>query len=63
MARASDTNCTILNLRMVQAIDPAATSLLAGTRRELLGLGKVLIFSESSTWWQLLIDAGRMLIA
>lgn len=58
MARASDTNCFILNLRMVQAIDPAATSLLAGTRRELLGLGKVLIFSESSTWWQLLIDAG-----
>ena len=47
-----------LNLRMVQAIDPAATGLLAGTRRELRGLGKLLIFSEASTWWQLLIDAG-----
>lgn len=58
MARASDTNCFILNLRMVQAIDPATTGLLAGTRRELLRLGKVLIFSEASTWWQLLIDAG-----
>ena len=58
MARASDTDCFILNLRMVQAIDPAATGLLAGTRRELRGLGKLLIFSEASTWWQLLIDAG-----
>ena len=39
-------------------VDPAATRLLAGTRRELRGLGKLLIFSEASTWWQLLIDAG-----
>jgi glutaminase len=58
MARAGDTDCVIVNLRMVQAMDQAATRLLAATRRELAGLGKLLIFSEASTWWQLLIDAG-----
>lgn len=58
MARAPDTDCFILNLRMVQAIDPAATRLLAGTRKELLGLGKPLVFSEAAAWWQLLTDAG-----
>ena len=58
MARAGDTDCFIVNLRMVQAIDQAATRLLAGTRKELLRLGKLLVFSEASAWWQLLIDAG-----
>jgi len=58
MARAGDTDCFIVNLRMVQAIDQAAIRLLAGTRRQLLGLGKRLVFSEASAWWQPLIDAG-----
>jgi len=58
MARAGDTDCFIVNLRMVQAMDQAATRLLAATRRELAGLGKLLVFSEASAWWQLLIDAG-----
>ena len=58
MARARDADCLIVNLRMVQAMDQAATRLLAATRRELAGLGKLLVFSEASAWWQLLIDAG-----
>jgi glutaminase len=58
MARAVEAECLIINLRMVQAMDPAATRLLAGTRRELARLGKVLVFSEASAWWQRLVDAG-----
>jgi len=58
MARAVETECLIINLRMVQAMDPAATRLLASTRRELARLGKVLVFSEASGWWQRLVDAG-----
>ncbi|HET9351767.1 MAG TPA: cyclic nucleotide-binding domain-containing protein [Burkholderiales bacterium] len=58
MARAVETECFIINLRMVQAMDPAATRLLAGTRRELARLGKVLVFSEAGAWWQCLVDAG-----
>jgi glutaminase len=58
MARAGESDCLILNLRMVQAIDRAATRLLARTREELVKLGKLLIFSEASTWWKALTDAG-----
>jgi glutaminase len=58
MARAADTDCFIVNLRTVQALDRAATRLLAASRRELAGLGKLLVFSEASAWWQQLIDAG-----
>ena len=46
MARAGEADCFILNLRMVQALDPAATRLLARTREELVKLGKLLIFSR-----------------
>ncbi|HSA88802.1 MAG TPA: glutaminase A, partial [Burkholderiales bacterium] len=58
IARAADADYFVVNLRMVQAMDPAATRLLAGARRELAGLGKLLVFSEASAWWQRLIDAG-----
>jgi glutaminase len=58
IARAADTDCFILNLKMVQALDSAATRLLAGTRRELRNLGKPVVFSEVGAWWQQLIDAG-----
>lgn len=58
MERAVSTDCFVVNLRMVQAIDDAAVRLLAGARKELLRLGKALVFSESDAWWQRLIDAG-----
>jgi glutaminase len=58
MARAADTEHFIVNLRVVQGIDAAATRLLAGTRRELLRLGRTLVFTEAGAWWQQLIDAG-----
>ena len=58
MDRAADTECFVVNLRVVQGIDRAAARLLAGTRTALLGLGKTLVFAEAGAWWQRLIDAG-----
>jgi len=58
MAHAADSECLIVNLRVVQRIDGAAARLLAQTRTELLRLGKPLVFAEAGTWWQVLIDAG-----
>ena len=58
MARATDGEYFILNLRMVQGIDHAATRLLAASRSELLRRGKTLVVTEASAWWQRLIDAG-----
>lgn len=58
MARAADTECFVVNLRVVQGIDRAASRLLAGTRTALLRLGKTLVFAETGVWWQRLIDAG-----
>jgi len=58
MAHAAEAECFILNLRVVQAIDQAAARLLASTRTRLLELGKHLLFTEATAWWQALIDAG-----
>ena len=58
MDRATDTECFVVNLRVVQGIDRAASRLLAGTRTALLRLGKTLVFAEAGAWWQQLIDAG-----
>jgi len=58
MDRATDTECFVVNLRVVQGIDRAASRLLAGTRTALLRLGKTLVFAEAGAWWQRLIDAG-----
>jgi len=58
MARATDTEHFIVNLRVVQGIDAAAARLLAGTRTELRRLGRTLVFTEAGTWWQRLIEAG-----
>jgi glutaminase len=58
MARAPDSECFVLNLRVVQGVDGAAARLLARTRTALLRLGKTLVFAEAGTWWQRLIDAG-----
>ena len=58
MARAADTECFVINLRVVQGVDRTAARLLARTRIALRELGKTLIFAEAGTWWQRLIDAG-----
>jgi len=58
MAHAADTEFFVLNLRMVQRMDPAATRLLASAREEMQAIGKSLAFSDASMWWQQLIDAG-----
>ena len=58
MAHAADSDCFIVNLRMVQHIDRAAIRMLAAIRTEFLGRGKMLVFTEASSWWQRLIDSG-----
>jgi len=58
MARAADTECFVVNLRVVQGIDRAAARLLAGARTALRDLGKSLVFAEATAWWQQMIDAG-----
>jgi len=58
MARSSEADCFVVNLRAVPRIDRAAAGLLAGARTALLRLGKTLDFSEAGTCWKPLIDAG-----
>jgi CRP-like cAMP-binding protein len=58
MARASETECFVVNLGVVQGVDRTAARLLAGTRTALVGHGKTLVFAEAGAWWQRLIDAG-----
>lgn len=58
MERSSDTDCFLLNLRLVQGVSPAAARLLAQTRAELADLGRTLVFTEAGAWWQCLVDAG-----
>jgi ABC-type transporter Mla MlaB component len=58
MARSSEADCFVVNLRAVPRIDRAAAGLLAGARAALLRLGKTLDFSEAGTCWKPLIDAG-----
>ena len=58
MAHATDSECFIVNLRIVQGMDGTAARLLAAARIELKRLGKTLLFSEAGSWWQQLIEAG-----
>ncbi len=58
MARAADTECFIINLGVVQGVDDAAILLLAGTRSELVGIGKPVLFAEADACWKRLIEAG-----
>ncbi len=58
MAHATDSECFIINLRIVQGMDGTAARLLAAARVELQRLGKTLLFSEAGAWWQQLIDIG-----
>ena len=58
MAHAADADYFILNLRMVQRIDPAATRLLAAAHADLERHGKTLVFTEASAWWQQMTAVG-----
>ena len=58
MARSSEADCFVVNLRAVPRIDRAAARLLADARTALLGLGKMLDFTEAGACWQPLVDAG-----
>lgn len=58
MDRASDTDCFIVNLKLVQGINRPAARLLAQTWTALSRLGRHLIFTEAGTCWQALVDAG-----
>jgi glutaminase len=58
MGRLTETDCFILNLRVVQGIDDAAARLLVATLARLKQLGRTLLFTEASDWWKLLTDAG-----
>lgn len=58
MARADNTGCFVVNLRVVQSLDNAAARLLAATRTALRELGKQLLFADAGAWWPALIEAG-----
>ena len=58
MARADTSDAFIVNLRNVQSMDGAAARLLARTHQTLGEIGKAMLFSESSSWWETLTDAG-----
>ena len=58
MERFVDTECFIANLRLVQGINRPAARMLAGAQATLQRQGKTLIFAETGTWWQSLIDVG-----
>lgn len=58
MAHVADTECFVLNLRMVLGIDRAAADLLADTHARLREMGRHVIFSEAADWWPRLTEAG-----
>lgn len=58
MERTGDTDCFLLNMRLVQGISPAAARLLAQTRAALADLGRTLIFAEAGPWAPSLQEAG-----
>lgn len=58
MQHAGDTEYFVLNLRMVQRMDDAATRLLVAARHEMSAIGRPLVLSDASMWWQQLVDAG-----
>ncbi len=58
VTRADTADSFILNLKSVDALDGASARLLAQTRGTLERLGKSLLFTEASSWWEGLIAAG-----
>jgi glutaminase len=55
---SAQTEVFIVNLRLVHRIDRASVNILAELRKELIGTGKMLLFTEPGNFWQSLIDAG-----
>ncbi len=58
MARAETADAFIVNLRSVQSLDGAAARLLARTHATLAGLGRTMLFTEASSWWDTLTEVG-----
>lgn len=58
MDRATETDCFIVNLKLVQGINRPAARLLAETWSALVRLGRQLVFTDAGTCWQDLVDAG-----
>ncbi|HSQ80424.1 MAG TPA: glutaminase A [Casimicrobiaceae bacterium] len=58
MARADSADSFVLNLKSVESLDGAAARLLARVHGTLESLGRSLLFTEASTWWESLTAAG-----
>jgi len=58
MSRTETAERFVVNLRSVQSMDGAAARLLARTHATLTELGKLLLFTEASAWWESLTEAG-----
>ena len=58
MSRVETAERFVVNLRSVQSLDGAAARLLARTHATLAELGKLLLFTEASAWWESLTEAG-----
>jgi hypothetical protein len=56
--RAPDTDVFILNLKLVQGINPPSARLLHQAQCELHKLGKLILFTEASAWWSMLVEVG-----
>jgi glutaminase len=55
---APDTDVFLLNLKLVQGINAPSARLLLDTQVALQAQGKQVLFTEASTWWQVLVEAG-----
>ena len=58
ISRAETADAFIVNLRSVQSLDGAGARLLARTHATLASLGKSMLFTEASSWWDTLTGAG-----
>lgn len=58
MARAETADAFIVNLRSVQSLDRAAAQLLARAHGALGERGRTVLFTEASSWWDTLTEAG-----
>lgn len=58
VATSDATDVFIVNLRVVQSLDPAAARMLAALQRQLAQIGKVLHISEAGRWQPVLVAAG-----
>jgi glutaminase len=57
LVRSKESDLFILNFKLVQGINLPSLRLLAQTQAAFKSEGRLLLFTEASTWWQSLIDA------